>query len=349
MAQIIPLETPFLSVVIPVYKVEKYIRKCMESILFQGYGDYEIILVDDGSPDNCGIICDEYAKMYLDKVFVIHQENSGLSGARNAGLRHSRGQYIFFVDSDDTIETDALKIIAEALKTYDYPDMLVFNSKSVDESGNTMFSRIPSCLEKYRAPVGKLMNIHEEKELLLEYHGAWCRVTKKNVFTKNNILFPQKLWYEDLVSTAMLLSCSSSIGYINDSLYIYLHRQGSIMNTINAERMCDDMIAVIKLIVDWFSKKGLFDEFYTQIEYIALYQLMLIQASKIAVLPDTNIRKRLNKLVDFVIKTFPNYKRNIYLNKRNKKDLFKIFLLDSKCFGILRFVLKLNNLFKRVT
>ena len=107
---------PRISVIIPVYKVEAYLRRCIDSIINQSFRDLEIILVDDGSPDNCGAICDEYACRDA-RIHVIHQENMGLYGARNTGMKIASGEYISFVDSDDWMEADAysqmIQIIAE--------------------------------------------------------------------------------------------------------------------------------------------------------------------------------------------------------------------------------------------
>ena len=102
--------SPKISIIVPVYKVEKYIHKCIDSILNQTFKDFELILVDDGSPDNCGKICDEYAKKDS-RVIVIHKENGGLSSARNSGLDIARGDYIGFVDSDDYIENDMYELL----------------------------------------------------------------------------------------------------------------------------------------------------------------------------------------------------------------------------------------------
>ena len=106
---------PQISVIVPVYKVEKYIHKCVDSILAQTFTDFELWLVDDGSPDHCGAICDEYAQIDT-RVKVIHKKNGGLSDARNAALDVMNGKYIFFVDSDDWISEDALEIMYSALE-----------------------------------------------------------------------------------------------------------------------------------------------------------------------------------------------------------------------------------------
>ena len=106
---------PTISVIVPVYKVEPYIRKCVDSILGQTFSDIQVILVDDGSPDQCGKICDEYAKQD-NRVEVIHKENGGLSDARNAGIPYAKGEYIIFLDSDDYIENDMFEYMYTRMK-----------------------------------------------------------------------------------------------------------------------------------------------------------------------------------------------------------------------------------------
>ena len=108
-----------LSYIIPVYKVEKYLEECVESILSQTMNDYEMILVDDGSPDSCPAICDRFAEEYPDKIRVIHKENGGLASARNAGLEVATGDYIFFVDSDDYLSEDRVKELYEKAVEFD--------------------------------------------------------------------------------------------------------------------------------------------------------------------------------------------------------------------------------------
>ena len=112
------MENPLISVIVPIYNVEEYLNRCVESIVNQTYQKLEIILVDDGSPDNCPRMCDDWAKKDS-RIKVIHKENGGLSDARNAGMKITTGEYISFIDSDDYIETCMIEILYEAIKKYD--------------------------------------------------------------------------------------------------------------------------------------------------------------------------------------------------------------------------------------
>ena len=123
-----------ISVIIPVYNVEKYLNACIESVLSQSFNDYEIILVDDGSTDNSGALCDEFAAKY-DSISVIHQENKGLGGARNTGIDAAKGSYILFLDSDDTIDPDCLKICYEKAEKHNC-DMVAFKQQALFDDGS---------------------------------------------------------------------------------------------------------------------------------------------------------------------------------------------------------------------
>ena len=135
MIDLIKQQKPLISVIVPVYKVEKYLKKCVDSLICQSYPNLEIILVDDGSPDNCGKICDEYAKKD-DRVVVNHKENGGLSDARNAGLdwifSNSDSEYVTFIDSDDWVSEYYLEKMYSALMS-DGADLSICNFKKIDE------------------------------------------------------------------------------------------------------------------------------------------------------------------------------------------------------------------------
>ena len=133
-----------VSIVVPIYKVEKYLNECLNSILGQTYRDLQIILIDDGSPDGCGAICDEYA-LRDDRIVVIHSQNGGLSAARNKGLALCEGEYVLFLDSDDYLEQNAVEVLCQTAKK-DKLDILLYDAISFDETA----ADVPeSEIEKY--------------------------------------------------------------------------------------------------------------------------------------------------------------------------------------------------------
>lgn len=136
---------PELSIIVPVYKVENYLPRCIESILAQTFTDFELILIDDGSPDRCGEICDEYAAKDS-RIVVIHQKNQGVSAARNAGLDAARGTYLGFVDSDDWIEPEMYQEMLHAAKSKGV-DLVICGLNHYDESGNFLFSELNEAIE----------------------------------------------------------------------------------------------------------------------------------------------------------------------------------------------------------
>ena len=146
---------PELSIIVPVYKVEKYLPRCIDSILAQTFGDFELILIDDGSPDGCGRICDEYARKDK-RIVVIHQKNMGVSAARNAGLDIARGRYIGFVDSDDWIEPQMYEVMMDAIRE-NGADMAVCGVRYADEDGK--FTRADRLSEGVYSRAGLLEDV----------------------------------------------------------------------------------------------------------------------------------------------------------------------------------------------
>lgn len=209
---------PEISIVVPVYKVQKYLVRCIESILLQSFGSFDLILVDDGSPDDCGKICDDYAKNDS-RVIVIHQKNQGLSMARNAGidwaLQNSESEWITFIDSDDWIHKDYLKLLYETAINYDV-DLSICNCiKTSDFDVNIM--DVESNIKLFTP---------EDFWCFRQYGGAWAKLYRKSHF--ENIRYPAGLLYEDIFVTYRLLFMQSKIAYIEDALYFYFLRDDSI-------------------------------------------------------------------------------------------------------------------------
>lgn len=213
-----------ISVIVPVYKVEKYLGKCVESIINQTHSNLEIILVDDGSPDRCGEICDTYAAKDT-RVKVIHKENGGLSDARNAGIEVATGDYIGFVDSDDYIHPQMYEKLLGAILEHD-ADMSICPYEYVDEEGEAISKENPVRTEV-------LSNIAALEKLASPcwwyYTTAWNKLYKKILFA--TIRFPKGKIHEDQFTVHELFYVCEKIVTIEDKLYNYLQRKNSIMGS----------------------------------------------------------------------------------------------------------------------
>lgn len=219
---------PVISVIIPVYNVEKYLRKCVDSVLGQTFKDIEIILVDDGSTDGCGKICDEYAEKDS-RIRVIHKENGGLSCARNAGLDIARGEYIGFVDSDDYVSAEMYEKLLAAAKEYS-ANLICCNIMNVSENENG--EEISCVSETCGGKRGLCLPneiLDDVKTLSVFYPSACNKLYSKEIFT--NIRYPEGFWYEDKYVLLDIICAANAIVCIGDSLYYYYMRQGSIIHT----------------------------------------------------------------------------------------------------------------------
>lgn len=222
------MNNPLISVVVPVYNVEKYLRQCIDSILSQTYMNLEIILVDDGSRDSSGSICDEYAKID-NRIVVLHKPNGGLSSARNAGIDIAKGEYIGFVDSDDWIEHDMYERLFDSI-CESGADIAVcglfreYRDRAVrcSVNGNKVY--------RPDEAVGKLLENSDFQD------HAWTKLYKKSLWSE--IRYPLGRYYEDMLTTYKLFLQSYKIVLINQCLYHYRQRKGSIVrNGFNDVRL----------------------------------------------------------------------------------------------------------------
>ena len=216
-----------ISVIIPVYNVEQYLRRCLESVRSQKYENLEIILVDDGSTDQCGQICDEYAQKD-ERIKVFHTTNNGLSAARNLGLRQSSGEYIGFVDSDDWIETDMYDLLIH--KSVETNADICICGYGYEQSAST---KIVKLQENTFTKAEALRELIAEN---IDYH-VWNKLYRKALF--NTIRFPDGKNFEDIAIMWKLLSESDTIAVIDSYKYHYRMRDNSITQTYTARNLLD--------------------------------------------------------------------------------------------------------------
>ena len=224
---------PLLTFVIPVYNVERYLKRCIESVLVQEWKDYEILLVDDGSTDNSPQICDDYVKAY-DFISVIHKENGGLSEARNIGISHAKGEYVYFPDSDDWIEPDTFIALAEALESQEF-DIISFNRDFVKGEEDAIVSE-PEVTQVFE---GKDAFVQMLKHRYITGF-ANDKIYRKSLFVDNNILFPSRKYYEDLGTNYKLFLSAKKVYATNQKYYHYLiDNPDSITQSWNEKKFRD--------------------------------------------------------------------------------------------------------------
>lgn len=233
------------SIILPIYNVEKYLRPCIDSILSQTYKDYEIILVDDGSKDSSGHICDEYGEKYS-CVKVFHKPNGGQADARNYGLPYAKGDYVFFVDSDDyLIDNEVLSKLVEKSKLN--PDVIAFKSVKWFESTD----KLSTCTNKLQVSSPNLVATEMYLELIdrdTYYNSPWSKIIRRELLTDNKIEFESGLLGEDNDWYYKIVSYVNTLELIDEPLYVYRQRAGSTTKTSSTKNLEHLLLIIEKWI-----------------------------------------------------------------------------------------------------
>ena len=219
-----------ISIVIPVYKVEEYLDDCLNSVLNQTFQDYEVILVDDGSPDRCPQLCDDWVERNS-RISVIHRENGGLSAARNTGVRAAKGDYLYFLDSDDELTPDALEVMYRLIEAHPSVDLVqggFFMRR--EDAGNPTPYNLPEYTE----------NVRLIKNTLLTFDGdlikAQSRLVRRDFFIENELWFKEGIIHEDNYWTFFLAKYVQSMCFCNKRTYYYRSNPNSITHAINVKK-----------------------------------------------------------------------------------------------------------------
>ena len=224
---------PLLSVIVPVYNVEKYLKRCLESILVQSWNDYEIILVDDGSTDSSAQICDLYAEKY-EMIRVIHKENKGLSDTRNRGIEKASGEYVYFPDSDDWLEPNTFSELSDVIEELTY-DIISLNREFVTSEEDKLISA--------KSRIQKLSGKQALLEMLKQRDVtgfANDKIYRKKLFLDNDIEFPVGKYYEDLGTNYKLFLKATKVYVTNQKYYHYLiTNPDSITQSWNEQKLQD--------------------------------------------------------------------------------------------------------------
>lgn len=236
-----------VSIIVPVYNVERYLRRCVDSILTQKFRDYEVILVNDGSTDGGGMICDEYALQHSN-VRVIHKPNGGLSSARNAGLEAADGEYIAFVDSDDYIHPEMIGTLYELARVHSSDVVMCHYKRTSEEQASYELNAAAAEISHYtnRQAIDELLRVDEDhqsgKTNGLHWVLAWNKLYKRQLF--DGLRYKDGVLFEDVHIIHRLLYKCRKITYLPQPLYYYYQRPESIVNSAFTMRKADKVYAL---------------------------------------------------------------------------------------------------------
>lgn len=301
-------DIPLISIIVPIYKVEKYLEKCVESLINQNYTNLEIILVDDGSPDLCPQMCDEFQMKY-NNVIVVHKENGGLSSARNAGVAIANGQYIGFVDSDDFVEKNM------------YGELYVQMKKHDADIGICGINIINKCVNKNIKCNMIEPGVYNSDEIALkiikgiwEYVPVWNKLYKKDIIKKH--LFPEGRIHEDEYTVHRFLSECENVVVLNNKYYNYIVRDGSIVHSGMTLKSFDALYA-----------------YYDRYNYYRTQKKGILAKTTFFKIEDVYCSRRLNIKCDC--------KDRIFLKKIDK-EFYDCFIISSNHSFMWRIIFKIN-------
>jgi glycosyltransferase involved in cell wall biosynthesis len=297
-----------ISVIVPIFKVERYLAKCIESLLNQTYNNLEIILVNDGSPDRCGEICDHFAARD-NRIKVIHKQNGGLSDARNIGVKNAKGEYISFIDSDDYIHPEYYEFLVYLLKKYDadisqcdydlvYEDSLILRDHRKDDYKEMVYEGSLDILNNlYNDNYGKTVMV-------------WNKLYRRELF--KGVTFPVGKIHEDELTTYKILFGANRLVISDRIMYYYLQRTTSIMGKgFNVDSLT------------------LIEAYFNQIQFYRNHRLHLLE-EKAAFRLEHLIRGSMNRVINYNLEGKKQVLNELIIYYRNNLNLFTLFPSTTK-------------------
>ena len=323
-----------LSVIIPVYNTREYLTACLDSVLVPEGGDYEILIVNDGSTDDSGAIAAEYARRHPGLVRVITTENGGLGAARNVGLENAAGDYLLFLDSDDCLEKGAL---GDMLPLLDGSfDIGIFDIVQVNPAGDPV-GHLSGCSKSGD------FTLKEYPALLFDFPSACNKLFRRSLFLDAGVRFPGRVWFEDLRTVPKLYPGAGCIRDLERPWYRYLIRPGSITNSANTARNLE-IIDAVEEIVNYYKEAGLYERYENELCYMAFYNGFLTASVRVnAADAGSEVQE---KLLQWFTRAFPNWQDNPYIQSMSGKHRLLTRMLMHRMRRSVHFIMKLNDLVK---
>ena len=321
-----------VSIIVPIYNVEKYLRKCLDSLVAQTLNEIEIILVNDGSKDDSKKIMKEYKNNYPDKIICIYKENGGQGSARNEGLKVAKGKYIAYVDSDDWIDEKMIETMYNKAEKANY-DILVCGTKVVNE--------------KYEILQEEPAIMYEEniKNLLFGKMAIWNKIYRREILEKENYVFRTKKWYEDLDFTAKIILEDYNIGFIDENFYYYVERPNSTMNNQNARKNLEILDAMNE-IIKYYKNVDKYEKSYQEIEFLAIYHIYITTIVRVIMIDEVDRKEKykiISQLSYYMNNNFPLYTKNKYNKDMNINRKIVFILLKFKLYRVIKILLSMKR------
>ncbi|MBQ9658604.1 MAG: glycosyltransferase [Clostridia bacterium] len=286
-----------VSIIVPAYNVEKYIEKCIETLLNQTLQEIEIIIVNDGSTDNTREKIIPYVEKYPQKINFLEKPNGGLSDARNYAIPYAKGEYIGFIDSDDYVE---LNMFEE-----------MYNKAKLENSDMVECDFIWEYPNKSIIDTGKIYQT-KKQAILYARVVAWNKIIKKEIIENSNIRFPKGLRYEDVEFFYKILPQLNKISFVKIPMVHYIQRENSIANTQN--KRVQEIFTIWDNVIHFYKEHEIYQEYKTELEYTYARYLLCSSLLRIVKIENKEIRKELeNRTIENLYKNFPNWKNNKYL------------------------------------
>lgn len=289
-----------VSVIVPVYDVEKYLDECLSSLVNQTLSELEIIVVNDGTKDNSQSIIDHYVKQYPNKVVSLIKENGGLGDARNYGIPYAKGEYIGFVDSDDIVHLEMYEKMFNKAKLED-SDLVLCDLEYFYETSSE---------KMVKEGLVQIENIDVNKTIFLSPLFAWNKLYRRSLFIESGLKYPIGLWYEDIPVTVPFFTLAKKISYVHETLIYYRQRSTSIMGSVDNPKV-KDIFDIMHLCLNYFKDHNLLETYYDELEFLFLEHLMLNGGFRF--LLSHKYKDYLAFSIDTLDLNFPHWRNNKYL------------------------------------
>lgn len=314
-----------VSIIVPIYNVENYLDKCLDSLVKQTLENIEIILINDGSTDNSEKIISKYMKSYGDKIVLINQKNGGQASARNAGIKIARGEFLMFVDSDDWLDyVAAEKIYSTAID--ENADLVTFGAYEVKNNVAYDYNFISFSTNDVK------------KDFVLNKTSVWGLLIRRKVILDNNLFFPEIKAYEDIAIVSLYGLFANKIINLPDRYYYYLIRQGSTMNQLSYNAKLECVFDAMNYLDKLYKNNDFYEDYNDELEFI--YIEHLLHASSLRVINYNEGQYFIKKVSSIMKCRFPKWQKNEYYKIQPFKYKIICYLIYHCRISLLRIVLK---------